>query len=143
MQMCPLSLICKATHLCLMCSLAIAPRILLYHPRIHHTSLLRRRRRILIQNPLLHQLLRPRSLLDLLLQTIRTHVLLQFPLLLLQRGRSCAIRQNIAFDQFLFFRTLFEAFLEIVCGLLALQFCLGSLNCSGAELNNKDWKMRV
>ena len=56
---------------------------------------LRRRRRILIQYPLLHQLLRLRSLLQLLLQTIRSHMLLQFPLLSLYRRRGIGVGKDI------------------------------------------------
>ena len=59
-------------------------------------SLLRRRRRILIQNPLLHQLLRLRSLQQLLLQTIRPHMFLQLFLLALYSRGGRSVREYVA-----------------------------------------------
>lgn len=60
------------------------------------------------QNPLLNQVLRPRPTLQLLLQTISPHMLLQLPLLLLQRRRRTTIRQDIALDELFFLRTVGE-----------------------------------
>ena len=94
---------------------------------------LSRRRRILPQNPLLNQLLGLRPLLNLLLQTIRPHVFLQFPLLLLQRRCSRRVRQDVAPDQFFFLGTSFQPFAKTVSRFLALELSLGGLDCSVRE----------
>ena len=60
-------------------------------------SLLCRRRRIFIQYPLLQQLLGLRSLLQLLLQTVRSHVFLQFLLLALYGRGGRGVGKDVSF----------------------------------------------
>ena len=57
------------------------------------------RRRVLVQNPLLHQLRRLRPLHQLLLQTVRPHMFLQLPLLSLNGGRGVGIRKDVPYTK--------------------------------------------
>jgi len=84
------------------------------HSIISHRVLIR------LENALLHQLFRLRPSLQVLLQTVRAHVLLQLLLLLLQSRRRRAVGQDVAFDQLILLRPAGET-LKDVCQLVMRQ----------------------
>jgi len=65
------------------------------HPSVT-TDCAKENSKLTLQNPLLDQCLRTRSVLQLLLQTVRTHMFRQFALLALECRRHCAVGEDIA-----------------------------------------------
>lgn len=83
-----------------------------------------------IQNALLDQLLRVGAALQPLLQTIRSHVVFELALLLLQCRRRIGRGEDVALDEVSSVGARVEALFEVVCCALALQ--LEGLGLQGA-----------